>query len=47
MKYTGICLLVEDTERAKRFYTEALSQRIVMDMGQNVTFEGGYSLTVA
>ena len=44
MKYSGVCLLVEDMERAKRFYTEALSQRIVMDMGQNVTFEGGYSL---
>lgn len=44
MKYSGICLLVEDMERAKRFYTEALSQRIVMDMGQNVTFDGGYSL---
>lgn len=44
MKYSGVCLLVEDMERAKRFYTEALSQRIIMDMGQNVTFEGGYSL---
>lgn len=44
MKYSGICILVEDIERAKRFYTQALSQRIVMDMGQNVTFEGGYSL---
>lgn len=44
MKYSGVCLLVEDMERAKRFYTEALSQRIVMDMVQNVTFEGGYSL---
>lgn len=44
MKYSGLCLLVEDMERAKRFYTGALSQRIVMDMEQNVTFEGGFSL---
>lgn len=44
MKYTGICIMVEDMEVAKRFYTEALSQHIVMDMGQNVTFEGGFSL---
>lgn len=44
MKYSGVCLLVEDMERAKHFYTEALSQRIVMDLGQNVTFDGGYSL---
>lgn len=44
MKYSGICILVEDMERAKRFYTEALSQRIIMDMGQNVTLEGGFSL---
>lgn len=44
MKYSGVCIMVEDMERAKRFYTEALSQDIVMDMGQNVTFAGGYSL---
>lgn len=44
MKFNGICLLVEDMERAKRFYTQALSQTIVMDMVQNVTFAGGYSL---
>lgn len=44
MKYSGVCLMVEDMSRAKRFYTEALSQHIVMDMGQNVTFEGGFSL---
>lgn len=44
MKYSGICIMVEDMERSKSFYTEVLSQRIVMDMGQNVTFEGGYSL---
>lgn len=36
--------MVEDMERAKRFYTEALSQHISMDMVQNVTFEGGFSL---
>ncbi|MEF9879915.1 MAG: VOC family protein [Clostridia bacterium] len=44
MKYSGVCLLVEDMERAKRFYTETLAQHISMDMGQNVTFEGGFSL---
>lgn len=44
MKYSGVCIMVEDMERAKRFYTEVLSQHIAMDMGQNVTFEGGYSL---
>lgn len=44
MNYTGLCFLVEDMDRAKRFYTQALGQRIVGDMGQNVTFEGGYSL---
>lgn len=44
MKYSGVCILVEDMERAKNFYTQALGQSIVMDMGRNVTFAGGYSL---
>lgn len=44
MNYSGVCVLVEDMERAKRFYIEALGQHIVMDMGRNVTFAGGYSL---
>lgn len=44
MKYSGVCLMVEDMERAKCFYTQALSQSIVMDMGQNITFDGGFSL---
>lgn len=44
MKYSGICILVEDMPRAKRFYTEALGQSIAMDMGENVTFMGGFSL---
>lgn len=44
MKYSGVCIMVEDMERAKRFYTQALSQQIVMDMEQNVTFDGGFSL---
>lgn len=44
MKFNGICIMVEDMERSKRFYTEALSQHIITDMGENVTFLGGYSL---
>ena len=44
MKYSGVCIMVEDMERAKRFYTEALGQKITMDMERNVAFEGGFAI---
>jgi predicted enzyme related to lactoylglutathione lyase len=43
-KFQAAVFFVEDVERAKRFYTEVLSQKVTMDFGANVTFEGGLSI---
>lgn len=40
MKYQGCLLSVKDMEASKRFYQEALGQKILMDIGAHVSFEG-------
>lgn len=40
MKYLSAMLVVEDMERSKRFYTEVLGQKVTMDLGANLSFEG-------
>jgi catechol 2,3-dioxygenase-like lactoylglutathione lyase family enzyme len=37
-------LLVRDIEKAKRFYSAVLGQKIVFDFGRNVVFEGGLAI---
>ena len=37
-------LLVENIERSKHFYNTILGQKIVMDFGRNVGFEGGLAI---
>ena len=44
MNYGGFLIAVSDMERAKDFYENVLEQKIAMDMGAHVTFEGGISL---
>lgn len=43
-KYQSAVFFVEDIERSKRFYVDVLCQKIVMDFGANVGFEGGLSI---
>lgn len=43
MKYRGPMLVVKDIEKTKEFYTEVLQLRIISDMGENITFTGGFS----
>lgn len=40
MKYQGCLLAVKDIGISKNFYQNTLHQRIVMDIGAHVTFEG-------
>ena len=44
MKFTGPLIAVKDIEVAKKFYTEILHQKIILDFGANVTFAGNFSL---
>jgi predicted enzyme related to lactoylglutathione lyase len=43
-KFQAAVFFVADVERSKRFYCDLLGQKITMDFGANVTFEGGLSI---
>lgn len=40
MKFVSSMLIVKNASESKRFYEELLGQKVVIDMGQNVTFDG-------
>jgi catechol 2,3-dioxygenase-like lactoylglutathione lyase family enzyme len=42
--YRSCVLLVKDIEKSKQFYNTVLGQKIVMDFGRNVIFEGGLAI---
>jgi len=42
--YRSVVLLVEDIEKSKEFYNKLLGQKIIMDFGRNVGFEGGLAI---
>lgn len=44
MKFGGPLIAVSNIEVSKKFYQEVLHQKIVFDIGQNVAFEGNFSL---
>jgi len=44
MKFIGSLIQVEDIQRSRRFYEKVLGQKVKMDFGENVTFEGGFSI---
>ncbi len=44
MKFKSPLLVVSNLEESKRFYTEVLGLRVVMDFGANVTLTGGIAL---
>ena len=43
-KFLGSVFFVEDIEKSKKFYLEVLGQKISVDHGRCVGFEGGFSL---
>jgi len=43
-KFQAAVFFVADVERSKHFYRDLLGQKVTMDFGANVTFEGGLSI---
>ncbi|MEM1483625.1 VOC family protein [Oscillospiraceae bacterium PP1C4] len=44
MKYCGTLLAVSDMAKAKQFYETVLEQKVLLDLGVHVSFDGGVSL---
>lgn len=44
MKFGGSLMAVKDAVASKAFYVNVLEQKIIFDMGEHVTFEGGFSI---
>lgn len=44
MKFNLVLLAVKDVEVSKRFYGELFDQTVVLDLGWNVTFCGGFAI---
>lgn len=44
MKYQCTLLAVKDVEVSKKFYGELFGQTVVLDLGWNVTFSGGFAV---
>lgn len=47
MKYKCALIIVKDLERSRRFYEELLGQKVILDFGANITFEGDFALQTA
>ena len=44
LKYKLPLIVVEDMERSRKFYEELLDQKVILDFGANITFDGDFSL---
>lgn len=44
MKLESVVLAVKDLEISKNFYTRLFDQKVVLDHGLNISFDGGFSL---
>lgn len=44
MKFQCALLAVRDVEASKRFYGALFDQKVVLDLGKNVTFDGGFAV---
>lgn len=42
MKYSGTLIAVKDVEVSKKFYGDLFDQKVVLDLGWNVCFSGGF-----
>jgi len=43
-KFVCPLLVVADMQRARNFYEAVLEQKVIMDFGENITFEGNFAL---
>lgn len=44
MKFQLPLLAVKDIEVSKKFYNQLFNQKVVLDLGKNVTFSGGFAI---
>jgi len=44
MEFICSLVVVEDIESSRKFYEEILEQKVKVDYGENITFEGGFAL---
>ncbi|MCE1252435.1 MAG: VOC family protein [Anaerolineae bacterium] len=44
IKLTSAVIFVKDIQNSRRFYEEVLGQKVLMDHGPNVGYEGGFAL---
>lgn len=44
MRYTCSLIAVSDLEVSRRFYEEVLGQKVVLDLGWNLMFDGGFAI---
>jgi predicted enzyme related to lactoylglutathione lyase len=44
MKYSGTLISVNDIKKAKHFYESVMEQKVLMDLGVHISFDGGVSL---
>ena len=44
MKFELPLLAVQDVEVSKKFYKQLFEQEVVLDLGKNVTFSGGFAI---
>ena len=42
----GLLLAVNDIQTSRNFYEKILGQKVIMDLGENVAYEGGFSIQV-
>ncbi|MDF2633111.1 MAG: hypothetical protein K0Q85_1707 [Caproiciproducens sp.] len=44
MKFASPLIVVEDIQKSREFYERVLHQKVILDFGENITFEGDFSL---
>ncbi len=44
MRFECALLAVNDVEKSKKFYCDLFEQEVVLDLGKNVTFSGGFAI---
>ena len=44
MRYTCSLIAVSDLEVSRKFYEEVLGQKVVLDLGWNLMFDGGFAI---
>lgn len=44
MKFSSPLIVISDMETSRHFYEKVLGQKVILDFGANITFDGGFSL---